>query len=74
MQRSWVVGFLEGFHLWKLAEWKMWSEGGRWTKTSLRVAQKKAPTVAVPPMVVSLRNLRMMPMVMTRGMDGCGVE
>ena len=32
---------------------------------SLRVAQKKVPTVAVPPMVVSLKILRMKPIVLS---------
>lgn len=58
-----MVGFFDGLYLLKLAEWKMGSEGARGTKVSLRVAQKKVPTAAVPPMVAVLKSPRIRPMM-----------
>lgn len=62
MQRSWVVGLRRGLRALKRAEWKMRSVKGSGTKTSLRVYQKNPPTVAAPPMVVSLRKRLKIPM------------
>lgn len=63
MQRSWVVGLRRGLRALKRAEWKMRSVKDSGTKTSSRVHQKKPPTVAAPPMVVSLRKRLKIPIV-----------